>query len=38
VKDGQEDVREKAIDHKFLRSGPHPELQFLEQFMEQLEF
>jgi hypothetical protein len=36
--DAQEDVRGMAFDHKDLRSGPHPELQFLEEFMEQLEF
>jgi hypothetical protein len=38
VKDAQEDVRGMAFDRKNLRSGPHPELQFLEEFMEQLEF
>jgi hypothetical protein len=38
VKNGQEDVTEMAFDQNILRSGPHPELQFLEGFMEQLEF
>jgi len=38
VKNAQEDVKGMAFDQNILRSGPHPELQFLEEFMEQFEF
>jgi len=38
VKNAQKEVREMAFDQNCLRSEPHPELQFLEEFMEQLEF